>query len=300
MSKYCGDCAAELVDGACGSCAAKSASSINIESLEKSLATLESISKGVRPADAKQGEKEDDDPEQHQSSVVKQVKKYGAHGEGETEEEPKTKRGIESAVKGAFPGPPMPPQYGDGGEDPEEEERRRREEEMEGRGEPEMKSAKSKKAKKSFADELMEEEVVAKAVDVSDFLEELVYKIAEAQDEVTSEVSKSVRFASYQQSFNVGLAKAMSELGSLIKSLAEKVEVIGKQPAAIRKSDLTIVEKSLGAGETKNTTVSKSQAAERLFELKKSGDASIEDKDILRAEVDGFIKPEHKKKLGIE
>jgi hypothetical protein len=298
---FCGDCGNKLTNGACATCTAKSASGINIESLEKSLETLESISKGVRPAEAKQGEKEEQDPEQKQAAQVKQTKKYGAKGEGDSEEEPKTKRGIESAAKGGFPGP-GPEMDGDGDFDGDEEdprERRRREMEME--GEPEFKSAKGKKAKKSLADDLLESEEIAKAVDVSDFLEELVYKTAEAQDSLSAEVSKSIRFNSYQREFNVGLAKAMSEFGTLIKSLVDKVEEIGKQPAGIRKSDLTVVEK--GAAEpnadNKSNTLSKSQVAEKLLALQQAGDKSIEANDILRVEIDGFLKPEHKTKLGI-
>lgn len=301
MSKFCGECATKLVDGACASCTAKSTSGINIESLEKSLSALESISKGVRPAEAKAGEADEADPKEKQTRQVKQTKKYGAKGEGESEEEPKTERGIESATKGGFPGPDGDGDY-DGDEDPEE--RRRREmmaaEEEQG-GEPEFKSAKSKKkAKKSFADELVESEQVAKAIDVSDFLEELVYKIAEGHDGLSHEVAKSTRFASYQQGFNVGLAKAMSELGTLVKSLVEKVEVIGKEPATVRKSDLQVVEKSFAQGEkAAEQTLSKSQIASKLLELQQAGDTSISANDIIRAESTGTYRAELKSKLGI-
>jgi hypothetical protein len=302
MSKFCGECATKLVDGACTSCAAKSTSGINIESLEKSLDALESISKGVRPAEAKAGEKNDDDAKESQGKVVKQVKKYGAKGEGDSEEEPKTKRGIESAAKGGFPGPGMPPGAPGGEEEEDPEERRRRElmEEEEGGGEPEFKSAK-KKAKKSFAEELVEQEQVAKAIDVSDFLEELVYKIAEGHDALSNEVSKSTRFASYQQNFNVGLAKAMGEFGTLVKNLAIKVDEIGKQPAAIRKSDLSVVEKSFAEGDKTNNeqTLTKSQMASKLLELQQAGDKEIQVNDIIRAESTGTVRPELKAKLGL-
>jgi hypothetical protein len=303
--KFCGECGTKLVDGACAGCTAKSINGLDVESLEKSLATLENISKGVRPAEAKKGDEGDvDKPSAHQEKIVKQVKKYGAKGEGDSEEEPKTKRGIESAAKGGFPGP-----MGEGGapgegeEDPEEEmeERKRREREMAMEGEPEFKSAKGKKAKKSFAEELMQSDEVSKAVDVSDFLEELVYKSSESIDELRGDIEKSLQFHNYQQRFNVGLAKAFNEMGSLVKGLVQVIETIGKQPAGQRKSDVGVIEKGLAGGpaDSDKTILTKSQKAEKLIALREGGDKTITDMDIISADSSGFVRDDLKAKLGI-
>lgn len=300
MSNFCGECGTKLVEGACGSCTAKSTSGISAESLEKSLAALEDLSKGVRPAEAPDKKEDEKGAKELVSAGVKQAKKYGAKGEGESEEEPKTKRGIESAIKGFVP----PPDDEDDDEDDDPRKRREEEEEAEEAGmggEPEYKSA--KKAKKSFADELVEQEPVRKAVDVSEFLESLVYQLGDYTDSLRDDVNKSLKFGAYQQKFNVGLAKALAELGTLVKGLTEQVAVIGKQPAAIRKSDqsaATIEKSFVGDNANKNNNLSKSEVAQKLMALMEAGDKSVTDIDVVRAETTGLLKPEHRTKLGLD
>lgn len=298
---FCGECGNKLAGGACATCTSKSTSGLSAESLEKSLAALEDLSKGVRPAEAPDKEEDNKPAKELISAAVKQAKKYGAKGEGESEEEPKTKRGVESAIKGF-----MPPE--EEGEEEEEDPRKRREEEEEaeagmGGGEPEFKSAKSKKAKKSFADELVEQEPVRKAVDVSEFLESLVYQLGDYTDNLRDDVNKSLKFGAYQQKFNVGLAKALGEVGSLIKGLSEQVAIIGKTPANVRKSDqnLASIEKSFAGNNTnENNNLSKSEIAQKLAALMESGDKSVESFDVIRAETTGLLKPEHRTKLGLD
>lgn len=296
---FCGECGTKLVSGACAGCTAKSTSGLSAESLEKSLAALEDLSKGVRPAEAASKEEDNKEAKELVSAAVKQAKKYGAKGEGESEEEPKTKRGVESAIKGF-----MPPEE----EEEEEDPRKRREEEEEaeeagmGGGEPEFKSAK-KKAKKSFADELVEQEPVRKAVDVSEFLESLVYQLGDYTDSLRDDVNKSLKFGAYQQKYNVGLAKALGEIGTLLKGLTEQVAVIGKTPASVRKSDQSavVIEKSFaGNNANANNNLSKSEIAQKLMALMESGDKSVEGIDIIRAESTGLLKPEHRTKLGLD
>jgi hypothetical protein len=297
---FCQNCGTKLVDGGCASCTSKSTNGLSMESLEKSLATLEELSKGVRPAEGKISDSDKRTAKKVAEEVKEQVKGYGDHGEGDSEEEPKTTKNVESAAKkGGF----VPPDAEEEEEDPRRREEEEEEEEQQ-QAAPQMpfKSA-GKKAKKSFADELIENEPVRKAVDVSDFLEGVVYQLGEMTDGLRGDVHKSLKFAGYQQNFNVGLAKAMVELGSIVKSLTEQVERMGKTPAGIRKSEQTAaaLEKSFDSGNAAtNGTLTKSQMASKLTALWEAGDTSVSPADILRADSEGYVKPELREKIGLE
>jgi hypothetical protein len=110
-------------------------------------------------------------------------------------------------------------------------------------------------------------------------------------DSLRSDVSKSINFAGYQQQFNVGKAKAMQEMGSLLKSLSATVESLGKTPAAVRKSEQSVaaIEKSFAGGSATNDTLTKSQIAAKLTELWEAGDKTITEADIIRAESTGYV-----------
>lgn len=295
---YCGMCATKLVDGGCPTCTAKSTNGLSMETLEKSLETLESLSKGVRPSEATGGEEQGGtSAKEHNKKAVDQAHKYGKKGEGDSEEQPKTKKNIESAAKGGF----VPP----GAED-EDEERDPREEEEEmmeqQQGQPEFKSAKGKKAKKSFADDAMDYDGVRKAVDVSPFLEGITAQIGETMDEVRSEVEKSLNFASYQKSYNIGLAKSLIELGNVVKSLAVTVSELSKSPSGQRKADTSAaaIEKSFANGNANGEQkLTKSQIAGKLADLMQAGDTSITESDVLRADTAGLVRPELIEKLGL-
>lgn len=308
MSKFCGDCGTQLANGSCSSCANKSVSELGLESLEKALTDLESVAKGVRPSEAPAPKVDVRDLEQVTEQARKQVREYGDHGEGDSEEEPETEKDVESRVKGKGStkkvfgkgGFMPPPPQGQDEEDPEEEERRREEEEAEERPMP-FKSAKGK-AKKSMADDLMENDNVRKAVDVSPFLEGLTTKIIDSYDSLQDDVNKSLAGWSYQQKYNVGLAKALGELGSLVKGLTDVVNALSKTPVGTRKGDVSVVEKSFaGNGEAApdGQTLNKGAIAQKILALKESGDTSITDMDVLRAESTGLVTPEIQKKLGL-
>lgn len=294
---FCGQCGTKLVDGGCGSCTAKSANGLSMETLEKSLTQLESLSKGVRPNEAKAETIEDVTAAEHNKKAIEQRHKWEKNkGEGESEEEPKTKRGVESAAKG-FPPP-------GGGDDMygEEEERDPREED-ERDEEPEFKSAKSKKkTKKSLADDILENEEVSKAVDVTPFLKEVVETLSDSHDSLASTVSKSIAFSRYQKEFNIGLAKALNEMSNVVKGLVAKVDELGKSPAAQRKSDTSavVIEKSFANGDAEGKNqLTKGQIASKLLSLMEAGDASITEADILRAESTGAVRPNLMEKLGL-
>lgn len=313
---FCGDCGTKLVGGACASCTAKSTSGLSAESLEKSLSALESLSKGVRPAEAKSNEGDNRKAKDMNDAAVDETHDRGKVGEGDSEEEPKTARDIEGKAKGKPKGTSFGTgKVGKGGfvppdeeefEDPREREEEEEEEEQQGggRGAAPMpfKSASKKKAKKSFADDLLEHDDVRKAVDVSDFLEGLVYEFSEYTDSLRDDVAKSLAFAGYQQKFNIGLAKALGEIGEFVKSLKAEVAVIAKSPAGTRKSDTSAaaIEKSFDGGNATKNELTKSQKATKLAALMEAGDTSIQPLDVVRAEMEGFVKPEHQAKLGIE
>lgn len=306
---YCQHCGTKLADGVAHECAAtKSAKGLDFETLEKSIEALESVAKGVRPKEAPKEKEDKRTARQLVDDVEDEVVKYGDRGEGESEEEPESERGIERETKKGFPPPPMPGEESEDEEEAEEEQARERAREAEAEearaNAMPFKSAKksAKKAAKSFADTAAESDNVRKAIDVSDFLSDLVYTIAEHTDSLTESVEKSLDGFVYQQRFNQAMASAMKQMGELIKGLSEQVQGIGKQPAATRKSDVsaTVVEKSFAnANPASNDTLSKSQIAAKLMTLMESGDKSVTDQDVIRAETTGLIRPELREKVGL-
>jgi hypothetical protein len=315
MSKFCGDCGNKLADGKCKGCTAKSVNGLSTESLEKSLQLLEDMAKGVRPGLAKEGKKDKRTPEQANDDAVDQLARHAkeTETEGESTEEPETTKDVENAkfVKG-FPGGANPAEY----EDDEDDQDFDRDEDGEDEDNPRFpvksaaKKTKKSAAKKSLADSLLGDKEVRNAVDVSGFLKSITDHLVEAIDSQTASVNKSLQvtnksleFASYQKGFNQVLAKSLVGLVEIIKSQNAEIVKLGGQPAGQRKSDLAAapIEKSFNVGETPTgETLSKAQAAERLLGLRAAGDTSITSLDISRAESNGFLKPEHKVKLGIQ
>jgi hypothetical protein len=296
--KFCGECGTQTNGAACSACTSKSAAGLSFESLDKSLAVLENVSKGVRPAPAKENDTDKRTAKEVAEDAKELQKKYGQHGEGETEEQPKTKKGVEEVAKKGFP---LPEQ-----EEEEEQEfapRRRsrpeEEEEEEEAREPEFKSAsKKKKTKKSFADTLAENsEAVSKAIDISDYLRDFVYAVSESTDGLSARVEKSLARQAGQGEFNVALAKAMQQVGILLKGLTEKVESFGTTPAGQRKSDVSVVEKSFGGKE--GTELKKSDIAAKLTTLMESGNKSVTVADVLSADASGFVRPELRELVGL-
>lgn len=303
--KFCGNCGSKLVDGVCTGCAAKSTSAgLDLDALEKSVATLEAISKGVRPAEAKAVKDEKKTARQIVEDVNKQVVSYGDRGESESEEEPPSEHDEEEKAKKAFPPErferPTPEEEEEEERGPEDEEEEEEEERERPRPLP-FKSARGKAAKKSFAENAYENsEPIQKAMDVSDFLTAFVDQFSESLDGLRYDVLKSeTEERQYQREYNLALAKAVKELGTLVKSLAESTQALSKQPIAQRKSDVTVVNKSFAGNVGAGTTLTKSQLANKIADLMISGDKSVTPNDVVMAESLGTVRPELRSKLGL-
>lgn len=298
--KFCGECGNKLVGGKCAGCAQKSVNGLSTESLEKSLALLEDMAKGVRPGLAKKEADDKRTPEKANDDAVDQLERHAKETEveGDSDENPKTKKGVEKDkfVKGFDKKAPFEQEMEEEEEDEDPREREREEEEFP------MKSAGKKKAKKSLSDSLLEDKRVRDAVDVSDFLKSITDHLVDSTDSLTASVNKSLQFAGYQKGFNQVLAKSLIGLVEIVKSQNAEIVKLGSQPVGIRKSELNAapIEKSFNIGEPKEgETINKSQAAAKLLDLRQNGDFSITSHDISMVESTGNIRPELKAKLGI-
>jgi hypothetical protein len=88
-------------------------------------------------------------------------------------------------------------------------------------------------AGESIAKSMQENDTLAKAVDVSDYLQEQHNELVKSLQVVGEEIRKSdVR----NHDFNLVMARAVNDIGQLVKSLAESVEALNQQPARAPKS----------------------------------------------------------------
>jgi hypothetical protein len=109
----------------------------------------------------------------------------------------------------------------------------------------------SSPAEKSFREVAEGDEVMAKAIDVSDFMEALVDQISLAMLKMGKDVAKSMvrieerlgaridnrvaKSIGYQQSFNARLAKAVAAIGTSVQEdLVDMVKSLSEQPAPQR------------------------------------------------------------------
>ena len=80
---------------------------------------------------------------------------------------------------------------------------------------------------------IQENETLQKALDVSDYLSEQHTELCKSLDAVGEVINASDK---RQHEYNLVLAKAVADTGNLVKSIAEKLDIIGQQPARGPKS----------------------------------------------------------------
>lgn len=85
----------------------------------------------------------------------------------------------------------------------------------------------------SIVKSMGENEQLAKALDVSDYLQEQHTELVKSLKVVGEEIRKS---DNRNHDFNLVMAKAVTDIGMLVKSLAESVEALAGQPARAPKS----------------------------------------------------------------
>lgn len=109
---------------------------------------------------------------------------------------------------------------------------------------------------------LDENETIQKSMDVSDFLAEQTNELTKALNIVDGNMTKS---DSAQREFNLMLARGVTSVGKLVKSIAEKLDAIGEQP--VRKpTSVQPLEKSFAGqkAQSDSAQLSKSQVLDRL------------------------------------
>lgn len=173
---------------------------------------------------------------------------------------------------------------------------------------------KDEDTKKSLTDEFLEDETIAKSVEVSDFLSQFTRINGDILDTLRSDINKSLETSSHTatilaKSFNAimksqeGLtnlvksqASALEGQGELIKSLQDRLEGVEKQPA-VRKSVINTMEKSFdhsaglaSAGEKQE--LSKSEKVEKLTNMAMNGENGVTVNDVVSFESTGQVRPE--------
>lgn len=105
-------------------------------------------------------------------------------------------------------------------------------------------------------------EVIQKSMDVSDFLAEQTTELSKALSEVEDRIEKGTKS---QNEFNLVLAKALSSVGKAVKSIEDKIDVIGNQP--VRKPTSTQPLNKSFAGKGSNDEAQKLSKGEVLNRL---------------------------------
>jgi len=170
---------------------------------------------------------------------------------------------------------------------------------------------------KSFAESLVDEsDNIQKAVEVSDFLADLVKKVGSAIDGLKTAASerfetieksldaviqsnKDVTLAvsdTLRKSFQAVSEKTDRQAEQLEKSLENLDKVLTTTPAAQVKSKLNVLEKSFSSGDDK-PVLSRTAILKSLTDMFEEGNPAVTSMDILRFESNGALAPHIKKLL---
>ena len=173
---------------------------------------------------------------------------------------------------------------------------------------------------KSFAQEAAENsETIHKAIEVSDFLADLVGEIGGAIDGIRANVEARMgameKSITAQADFNKSLATALKKSFKGTKALLEKsivggedlkksLEGLGNQPAHGRKSKTSVLEKSFAVNNGGKEPLRKSQVLSMMTNAVISGDGTVNGvpvngNDVMKYETSGFLGPDLKKALGL-
>lgn len=148
----------------------------------------------------------------------------------------------------------------------------------------------------SLGDEIVKgfegNDTLQKALDVSDYLQENQAELCKSLAVLGEHVEKS---DSRQHEFNLVLAKAVADVGNLVKSVSERIHVIEAQPAHAPKSQARPLQKSFRGQE--EDQLSKGDLLDTMEDMMKSSQDGLttggEDilKAISKAEIIGQVSP---------
>jgi hypothetical protein len=147
---------------------------------------------------------------------------------------------------------------------------------------------------KSVADEVLEDEDVEKALEVSEFLTSITNQLCDGLESFEDRLNKSLDDG---DEFKKAVTEGISTIAKAVKVLGAKVEKYGDQPAGVRKSVTTAVEaveKSAdGADEDSDSEVGAVEQTERVckgLELMFDEGDQIAGDDLIKAESEGLHK----------
>lgn len=174
-------------------------------------------------------------------------------------------------MKGKAQKPPMPPFTGKADDDMDDEDEG---DEDEGGEQPPFMG--KGKMRKSFREDFLGDQDIADTVDVSPFLEAVTTKTVEALDGIASRLHKS---ESRQGRYNESMAKAMYQIGGLLKSQARVIDALSTRLGIVErtpnapKGALTgaqAMQKSLGANNGGGASLKKSEVLSTLSYMRMS------------------------------
>ena len=112
---------------------------------------------------------------------------------------------------------------------------------------------------------MTENDTLQKALDVSEYLQEQHSELVKSLRNVGEEIQKS---DNRRHEFNLVMARAIRDIGTMVKSLAEEMGTIGAQPARAPKSlgvkAGQVLQKSFAGRATESDELSKSQVLDAL------------------------------------
>jgi len=121
---------------------------------------------------------------------------------------------------------------------------------------------------KSVTEGLETNEPMQKALDVSEYLQEQHTELVKSLGAVADHVEAS---DARQHEFNLVLAKAVADVGNLVKAVAEQLNIIGDQPAHAPKSRGVrggqVIQKSFAGSAPAEDQLSKSQILDTMEQM---------------------------------
>ena len=142
---------------------------------------------------------------------------------------------------------------------------------------------------KSVTRGLQSNDSIQKALDVSEYLAEQHNELTKSLGVLSTHIERS---DSRQHEFNLVLAKAVADVGNLVKTMAEQMTVIGNQPAHAPKSKgvsgAMALQKSMAGGQPEGAALSKAQVLDTMEgilvdNLQKGGNGILNGEDISTA-----------------
>jgi hypothetical protein len=261
------------------------------ETLDKSLAELEKAidedAKSDKPAEEIDKAKKKEDEDEDEDAKGKKEEKEDAKKEGDEDEDAKGKEDEDEDAKGKKDEDEDKKEDEDDKGKKEDEEAKGKKKEKKDEEDPDEDEGKEKE--KSFAEKVSEKKEMKDALEVSDFLKNLVKSLSDELAGLTSQVAD---LRKSNRKFREAIVKSAGTQNEMIKSLGESIDSFGDTALPAKSKQVATVEKSFRNNES-STELSKAQITDKIAELECDG--KLEPGSTTRFEVSGLMTPNVKK-----